>query len=332
MADYKSRLIADVADALVDRLDSEEIEIVSDEMSIALKAYEVTKPTTDIVSYDGYNEMLLKRYRACLIIAGRSPKTIAQYDRIVKKLFIAVQKNFTDMNVSDLRYFLAMEKSRGVSNRTLENTRIMISAFFTWMIDEELIIKNPCKPIKPIKYVDKIRLPYSAVEIDAMRSACVTLKERAIMETLLSTGVRVSELCSLKVNDIDFSKMTVTVLEGKGAKQRTTYINDVAKKHLLNYLNGRDNNGEYLFYNKWKEPLKAGGVRHILKAIEERAEITNVHPHRFRRTLATALSVRGMSVQEISKLLGHTNINTTMEYICVVNEQVQASYAKYATL
>lgn len=330
MADYKTELISDVTGALVTKLDPEDVETVSDEMIVALRDYEVTKRVTDLVQYDGYNEMILKRYRACMIIAGRSPKTIKAYERQIQILFRVLQKNYTDMTVSDLRYFLAYEKSRGVSNRTLENTRVMISSFFTWLLDEELINKNPCRTIKPIRYTEKVKLPFSSIEIDAMRSACKTKKERAIIELLLASGVRVSELCSARVVDINFDTMTFNVLEGKGSKQRTVYINDLAKKHLLNYLEDRNVSGEFLFYNKKKDPLNPGGVRHILKTIETRAKISNVHPHRFRRTFATNLSNRGMEVQEISKLLGHVNLNTTMEYVYTSDERVHVSYMKYS--
>ena len=330
MADYKSQLIGDVTEALTGQLDHSDIKTVSDEMSLALKDYEVTRRTTELVVYDGANEMLVKRYKACLTIAGRSPKTIKAYERIVKKLFEALQKNYTDMTVSDLRYFLAYEKSRGVSNRTLENTRIQISAFFTWLIDEELIVKNPCRQIMPIKYTKVVKHPFSAIEIDALRSACRTKKERAIVEFLLSSGVRVSELCSIQISDINFDTLSVMVREGKGAKQRIVYINDLTSKHLVEYLTSRNVNGNYLFYNKKKRPLNVGGVRHILKTLEDRAQVTNVHPHRFRRTLATNLSNRGMEIQEISKLLGHANINTTLEYVYTSEEKVKASYLKYS--
>lgn len=330
MADYKTELISDVTVALTNRLKQEDIEAVSEEMALALKDYEVTKQIRELVKYDGANEMILKRYKACLIIAGRSPKTVEAYERIVKKLFIALQKNYTDMTVSDLRYFLAYEKSRGVSNRTLENTRLQVSSFFTWLLDEELIYKNPCKSIAPIKYPKEVRLPFSAVEIDAIRTACRNKKERAIVEFLLASGVRVSELCTIRISDINFDTLAVKVREGKGAKQRTVYINDLANKHLVEYLTSRNVNGDYLFYNKKREPLNPGGVRHILKVLEERAEITNVHPHRFRRTFATGLSNRGMEIQEIGKLLGHANLNTTLEYVYTSEEKIRTSYLKYS--
>lgn len=330
MADYKRQLVSDVTEALMDRLAQDEVEVVSEEMVIALNDYEVTKVSGAIVPYSGMNEMIVKRYKACLMIAGRSPKTIHAYERTAKKLFEALQKNYTDMTVSDLRYYLAYEKSRGVSNRTLENTRVQISALFTWLLDEELINKNPCRSIAPIRFPKEVRLPFSVIEIDAMRSACKSKKERAIIEVLLATGVRVSELCSITLTDVSFDSGSITVREGKGSKQRTVYLNELATKHLVAYLTSRNVTGNYLFYNKQKEPLNAGGVRHILKRIEERAGISNVHPHRFRRTFATNLANRGMEVQEIARLLGHSNLNTTMEYVYTSDEKIRASYTKYS--
>ena len=329
MADYKTQLVSDVSEALVGQISQSDIRIVSDEMTIALKDYELTKRVTNLVKYDGINELILKRYKACLVIAGRSPKTIAQYERTIKKLFITLQKNYTDMTVSDLRYFLAYEKSRGISNRTIENTRVHISAFFTWLLDEELIYKNPCRTILPIKYTKEVKLPFSASEIDAIRSACKTKKERAIVEFLLASGVRVSELCALRISDINFDTLTVIVKEGKGSKQRAVYITDLASKHLIEYLKSRNVFGDYLFYNKQREQLNPGGVRHILKIIEKRAGISDCHPHRFRRTFATGLANRGMEIQEIGKLLGHSNLNTTLTYVYSSEEKIRTSYLKY---
>ena len=330
MADCKTQLVSDVSTALVNKLPQRDIRTVSDELLIALRDYEVTKATKEIVVYDGANEAILKRYVACLLIEGRSPKTIAAYERTVIKLFEALQKNFADMTVSDLRYFLAYEKSRGVSNRTLENTRARISSFFSWLLDEELIIKNPCRTIAPIKFTKEVKLPFSSIEIDSLRSTCKNKKERAIIEFLLSSGVRVSELCTLRISDINFDTLTVIVREGKGAKQRTVYINDLTCKHLVEYLSSRNVNGDFLFYNKWKEPMNPGGIRHLLKTLGERANVGNVHPHRFRRTFATNLANRGMDIQEISALLGHENLNTTMTYVHTSADKVRVSYLKYS--
>ena len=330
MADYKAQLISDVTTSLADRMSPEEIGTVSEEMTVALRDYEVTRLSTELATYEGINESIIKRYRACMIIAGKSPKTVAAYERTAKKLFEALRKNYTDMSVSDLRYFIAYEKSRGISNRTLENTRAQLSAFFAWLLDEELIYKNPCRTIKPIKYTDEVRHPFSNVEIDTLRTACKTKKERAIIEVLLASGVRVSELCSLKLSDINFETLAVTVREGKGSKQRTVFITDLASKHLVEYLTTRNVNGEYLFYNKWRKPLNAGGIRHILNQIADRAGVDNVHPHRFRRTFATGMANRGMDIQDIGRLLGHANLNTTLTYVYSSEDKIRTSYLKYS--
>lgn len=330
MADYKMQLISEVAQGLATKIDPDDVGVVSEEMALTLKDYDVTKHTTELVVYDGINEQIAKKYKACMIIAGRSPKTIYGYERCLLHLLQVVKRNYVDMTVSDLRYFLAYEKSRGVSNRTLENTRTRVQSFFNWLVDEDIITKNPCKTIAPIKYTSKVRDPFSSIEIDAMRSACKNAKERAIIEFLLATGVRVSELCSIQLSDINFNTNTIVVRKGKGQKQRTVYMNDLSKKHLLTYLESRNVSGAYLFYNKWKEPLNDGGVRHILKVIEERAGLAKVHPHRFRRTFATQLSNRGMPVQEIKHLLGHSDLNTTMEYVVTSDDRAHVSYLKYS--
>lgn len=328
MANYKLQFIQSTEEALAFILDNETREKVIDQITRTLSEYEVVRAETALAEYQGVNETLLKKYCACLLIGGKSKKTIAQYKRTAEKLFRTVQKNFTDMDVYDLRLFLAVEKQRGISNRTLENTRANLSAFFHWLHQEDLITKNPCSNISPIKYTDKVRLPFSSVEIDALRFACKNEKERAIVELLLSSGVRVSELTGMKVQDIDFQKMSVHVTNGKGAKERTTFMNDLARKHLQAYLSKRTIFGEYLFYNKKGAPLNPGGVRHLLNEIGKRANVDNVHPHRFRRTFASSMADRGMNIQEIRKLLGHTNINTTLEYVYTSDEQVHVSYMK----
>ena len=197
------------------------------------------------------------------------------------------------------------------------------------MLEDDVIQTNPVAKLKPIKYADEIRKAFSEIEIDALRFACKSKKERAIVEVLLSTGVRVSELSSMLTTDIDLNMMTVHVVHGKGSKERTTYITPVAAKHLKAYLNDRKETGTALFYNKNHEPLNSGGIRVILNTIAKRANVNDVHPHRFRRTFATNLSKRGMEIQEIQKLLGHSNINTTMVYIAVDQTKVATSYRRF---
>ena len=329
MSDYRQNLIKSIEESIITVVDREAAELITGKIIRILNDYEVTKRCTEIVPYDDQNDRIIKRYCACLMVDGKSQKTIDQYRRAVRKAADFIGAPLPEIGVYDLRYYLACEKERGVSNRTLENTRANLSAFFQWMTQEELIAKNPCMNIKPIKYVEEIRKPFSEVEIDLLRSACSSLKERALVEILLASGIRVSELTGMDVSDIDFAKMKIHVRNGKGAKERYTYLNDVAASHLKKYLFARSGESEALFTNKNGGRINPGGVRYILKQLEARAKITDVHPHRFRRTFATGLANRGMNIQEIQKLLGHSNINTTLEYVCTSDEKIKASYRQY---
>lgn len=330
MPDYRQMLISSIEESIVKYLSREQTDVVTGKIIQLLNDYEVTKRTTDIVVYDDVNERILKRYCACLMIDGKSERTIAQYSLTIRKLLEFLQKNVTDVGVYDIRYYLACKKEQGLSNRSLENTRANLSAFFQWMSLEELIPKNPCLMIKPIKYKDEIRKAFSDVEIDQLRSACKDQRERALIEFLLATGVRVSELSSMNIEDVDMEKMTVHVRHGKGAKERITYINNVAVSHLRKYLLTRKRSGEALFYAvKRNDRMGADGIQYTLKVIGKRAGVDNVHPHRFRRTFATGLANRGMKIQEIQKLLGHSNINTTLQYVYTDDRKIEASYKQY---
>jgi len=327
--DFRLSFLDEVETALANTFSPEDISIISNVVVKALSNYELSERCTALALQDNSNENLIRRFRACLMVEGRSNGTITQYTLTIRKLSETLQKPFTEMGVYDIRLFLALEQERGLSARTRENERANLSAFFTWMMNDEIIRKNPMAKIKPTKYKKEVRQAFSDVELDALRGACRTLKERAIFEFLLSTGVRVSELTSMKVEDIDFDKLSVHVVHGKGNKERMTYTTAVSAKHLIKYLNSRKECGELLFYNLCHEPLKPGGVRRTLKFIAERANVKNVHPHRFRRTFATMLAKRGMEVQEIQQLLGHSGLDTTMQYIVTDDTQVRASYNKY---
>ena len=327
--DYRMSFIRSLEAGLVSILDEEQLHQVVGVAVRVLNDYEIMERCTELAPLDTANEKTLKRYCACLFVDGKSEKTIYQYRRAVQRLSDFLNKPFTEMGAYDIRYYLACEKERGVSSRSLENTRANLSAFFQWMTIEEIIPKNPIASIKPIKYVDEVRKPFSDTEIDQLRSACTSLKERAIIEVLLSSGVRVSELSEMDTGDIDTEALTVHVRHGKGGKERVTHITPVCAMHLKRYFKDRPEVGDALFYNGKHERLKPGGIRYILNTLAEKTGVSNVHPHRFRRTFATGLANRGMEIQEIQKLLGHSEINTTLEYVCVDDEKVRSSYMKY---
>jgi len=329
MTDNRMHFINSVTESLAGRLSNLQLEMVADELTKALWDYELVEAKNELIVYEGVNENIVKRYCACLMIEGKSEKTINAYRYTIKSMFDCVQKDYTDIGVYDIRMFLAMEKQRGISNRSLENTRANLSAFFQWMTREEIILKNPCMGIKPIKYTKKVKLPFSSVEIDMLRSACNTNKQRAMVEILLSTGVRVSEFVNIKITDVDFNNLSIHITKGKGDKERTVYMSELAKSHLQKYLLESEHNNGFLFLDRFHHQYKPDNIRKLLNCIADRAKVDNVHPHRFRRTFATTLANRGMDIQEIKVLMGHSDINTTLEYVYTSDNKVQNSYKRY---
>ena len=329
MTDARMEFIRSLEIILSNSFDIPQISIISNAAVKVLSDYEISRRCTDLVPSDDFNERIIKRYSACLLLDGKSEKTVRQYVRTCRKLSDLIHKRFDEMGTYDIRYYLANDMERGLHSSSIENQRAYISAFFQWLANEDIIQKNPAAKIPPIKCTKEIRKAFSDVEIDALRSACKNEKERAIVEVLLSTGVRVSELAAMQIEDIDKNSMTVHVKHGKGDKERITYINDVALRHLLAYINNRKESGTAVFYNKDHEPLQDGGIRKVLYAIGNRAGVDNVHPHRFRRTFATNLAKRGMEIQLIQKLMGHSNLNTTMVYIALDDTQIQVSYKQH---
>lgn len=326
----KERLTNDIMERLAARFDADELGYISDAITKALSSYEVTEKSTQLIPYDNYNERILKRYTACLFVDGKSPKTIDMYRRRIRAFSDFIGTPFDKVGTYDIRYYLASLKETGISDRTLENYRSYISAFYQWLAREDFIQKNPCDKINPIKYREEIKKPFTDIEMDKLRSACSSVRDRAIIETLLSSGLRVAELANLDISDIDFINLSVRVREGKGAKERISYITTVCAMHIKLYLSARADDNPALFLSARKrQRLNPSGLRNILKTIEKRAGVVNVHPHRFRRTFATNLSKRGMDVQTIARLMGHSSIQTTMIYVSLDETTVINEYKKH---
>lgn len=261
-------------------------------------------------------------------IEGRSEKTLDHYEYILKRMFKAVGVPTGSITVYHLRSYMMQMRNDGISDRTLEGIRCVFSSFFGWLKKEKLITDNPCDNLGSIKHIKKIRLPFSDVEIELLKEHCPTDRDRALICFLLATGCRISEVCNLDIADVDFQSMECKVL-GKGNKERTVFLDDVAAMQLKRYLSTRNDASPALFIGKGTERMTAGGVRFRLNTIAQRANVSNVHPHRFRRTLATNLIDRGMPIQEVASILGHENINTTMTYVCINKSNVKNAYKKY---
>ena len=328
----KDKLLRDIEIKLSLQFDTDQREKIMRTVISCLNDYDVTKRTTDLtVRSEDINERLLKRYAACLAIDGLAKGTIMQYVRTLRKLGGLIEKPYTEMSAYDIRFFLADIKARGSKNSHVENQRAYVSAFYQWMFSEEIIEKNPCLKIKPIKVEKEIRFPFSPVEIDKMRTSCKRELDRAIIETLLSSGVRCEELCNLDRADVDLEKNVLHVRLGKGSKDRVVYINDVAAEHIKIYLSKRKDDSPALFVSQTrKERFTEGGIKALVNRIGIKSEVENVHPHRFRRTFATEMYRRGMDINTIRKLMGHSSVATTQRYIYTADEQLQSEYRKYS--
>ena len=263
-------------------------------------------------------------------LEGCSKATIENYKFNLNKFLLGVGKDPTEIATQDIRKYLAdYKRERGVSNTTLDNMRRVFQSFFTWMHREGYVLKDPCAAVNKIRADKIIKNPYSDEEMELMREAAKNLREKAIIEVLYSTGMRIGELEKLNKDDIDFVNGKAVVF-GKGAKEREVYFNVKAQLALKKYLENRNDTNEALFvglqspYNR----SKVSTYEKILRELGGRCGV-HCHPHRFRRTCATILLNKGMPIQEVSKVLGHAKLETTLIY-CEINQQsVAANHKKY---
>ena len=278
---------------------------------------------------DSDTEDFIAAFLAAKEIEGRSEKTLEHYRYSLKRLFNYLNVPIRSITVFQIRGYLSSEKSRGISDKTLENLRNIFCGFFSWLHKEGLIAQNPCANLASIKCAKKVRTPYNDTEIARLVESCTNLRDKALIQLMLSTGCRISEICALNRDDIDFHNRECTVL-GKGNKERTVFLDDLAVMRIKDYLDTRTDSSEALFAGRGTDRITPGGVRRMLTVLSEQANVTNVHPHRFRRTLATNLINHGMPIQDVASILGHDKLDTTMTYVYSTKEDVHNSYRKYA--
>lgn len=295
-----------------------------------LDKYEISERSTEIVARDGTAEGLLRKYLATKRIEGKSERTIKRYADLLSTFISGMDRRLHELTAFDIRLYLSMYKEkRKVKNRTLDNMRKVLSSFFSWLHDEEFIPRNPCRAVKSIKYDKVLRLPFSGEELERLKSACTNARDIALIHFLHATGCRVSEVVSVDISDVDFQNRELIVY-GKGGKERTVYLTQVASMYLERYLKERGDESKALFVGKGSSRIQKNGIEAAVKRIGERAGVDNVHPHRFRRTLATELIARGAALQDVQMILGHEDIRTTQVYVYVDKRNVKNTYDKYA--
>lgn len=322
----KQTLMRDMETQIASFLTAENVVKVMRVLSENMNVFEINR-IADGIS-DAESEELLKTFLNAKKLEGRSDKTIERYEYIIRKMYDAVNAPVSKISVFHLRNYLSDEKARGISDSTLDGTRQVFSAYFGWLQKECLITSDPTINLNPIKSIKKVRKPYSAIDIEKLKECCAKTRDKAIIALLLSTGCRISEICALNRNDVDFINKEIVVL-GKGNKERTVFIDEVTAMLLQRYLDERKDDYEALFIGKGSERLTPHGIRNLLHRIAVKAGVENTHPHRFRRTLATNLIDHGMPVQEVAAILGHEKLDTTMKYVYLSKNNVKNSYNKY---
>ena len=272
---------------------------------------------------------MIKCYLGALSVQCRSEKTLARYEYIIKRMMEHVGVPTRQITVYHLRNYLAAEKARGISDSTLEGLRQVFSAYFNWLQRESLIERNPTANLGAIKKALKVKKTYTDIDIEKLINVCHSVRDKAIIHFLASTGCRISEMTGLDRDAVDLERLEC-VVHGKGNKERTVFLSPVAGMWLAEYLEGRKDDHPALFVSRLKARLNPGGVREMLNVLAAEAGVEHVHPHKFRRTLATDLARHGMPIQEIAALLGHERIDTTMTYVVRDKETIRSNVRRYA--
>lgn len=294
-----------------------------------LYKYEVTSKETALVTSDIRQKAQL--YIACKKLEGLSPKTLYNYSLELNKFDMFFHKPISTINSMDIRMYMAA-LSEGRSEATINTKMTPIRDFFSWLQNEEYIISNPVKKVKPVKEPHRERTPLTDAQVELIRDGLIDRRDKAIVEFLLNTGCRVGELVDIKISDLDWDKMSLYVI-GKGNKQRKIYFNERAKIVLKKYLENRKGFSEYLFVSE-RAPygkLSERSVQDIINKIEKKTMVgVNIYPHIFRHTFATKLLSSGMSIEVVQVLLGHENIGTTQIYAKVKETNVEYMYRRIA--
>ena len=331
----REKLRNDLLVLMDDYLKPDKLREVVPMLESILSNYEIKKRETEIIVYDSDIPETVKTYIVAKKISGLSANSLYLYLMVLTDFFKTVCKKPEKVSANDIRVYLYQyQKEHNISNRTLDSKRTIICGYFNWMALEEYITKNPAVNIQPIKYERIHKKAMTQLDLEKVRLACKTKRDKAIVEMLYSTGCRVTELERLNISDINFDTKEV-ILFGKGDKHRISYINAKAEVALKDYLSTRtDNNPALIVYDR--EPynrLKKSGIENAVKKIMESVTdvTTHVTPHIFRHTTATTALDRGMDVVAVSRLLGHERVETTMEYITTDSSSMKDKHTNYIT-
>ena len=329
--DMKETIIQAVLDGMRAVLTENQLEMLTDVTRKALSECEITPKATEEEQRNKENVELLGAFISSKKVEGCSDKTIHYYKSSIEKLIATVKKNVCDIATNDIRCYLAeQQEQRGLSKVTIDNLRRIYSSFFSWLEDEDYITKSPVRRIHKVRTDALVKEVFTDENIEVLRDSCQELRDIAMIDLLLSTGMRVGELVKINRDDIDFQERQCVVF-GKGNKEREVYFNARTKIHLKKYLEQRTDTNPALFVSL-HEPhtrLTISGVEVRLRQLGKRVNLNKVHPHKFRRTLATMAIDKGMPIEQVQKMLGHVKIDTTLHYAMVNQTNVKIAHRKF---
>jgi len=324
----KQNLITDVVQAMLPYLNNAQTEKLQEALQRSLSNYKVVESEEkQALSEQNLVDLFLSAKR----IEGCSEKSLKYYESTIMALLDGVGKGVKHIGTEDIRCYLTDYQARKQSSKvTIDNIRRILSSFFSWLEDEDYILKSPVRRIHKVKTGTSIKETYTDEALELMRDNCTELRDLAIIDMLASPGMRVGEMVLLNREDIDFNERECVVF-GKGDKERIVYFDARTKIHLQNYLNSRDDDNPALFVSLQKpyKRLQISGIEVRLRQYGKRLGIAKVHPHKFRRTLATMAIDKGMPIEQLQQLLGHRRIDTTLQYAMVKQSNVKIAHRKY---
>ena len=324
----KQKIMEEIMQQMLPHLDNAQLQKLEEVLEHSLFMYEISSKYTET---EDDSQKLIDTFVYAKRIEGCSEKTLKYYRTTIETMTEAIDKGVRHMQTDDLRAYLTeYQEKHGSSRVTIDNIRRILSSFFSWLEDEDHILKSPVRRIHKVKTATNIKETYTDEELEKMRDNCTELRDLAIVDMLASTGMRIGEMVLLNKADINFNERECVVF-GKGDKERVVYFDARTKIHLQNYIDGRTDDDPALFVTLRAphERIKIGGIESRLREIGKALEIEKVHPHKFRRTLATLAIDKGMPIEQLQQLLGHKRIDTTLQYAMVKQSNVKQAHRKY---
>ncbi len=329
---YETEVIEKIRNLMLPYLDNAQMRQLSCVLDRAIGEYDVLPKSSGTEATLGpSNPKIMESFLSAKRLEGCSENTLRYYRAVLSRMINSTSKHVTHMRTEDLRQYLSdYELHSHCSKANIDNIRRILSSFFSWLEDEDYILKSPIRRIKKIRSTRTVKDTYSDESLEKMRDGAKTLRDLAVIDLLASTGMRVGELVRLNIADVDFERRECVVL-GKGNKERPVYFDARTKIHLRNYLKSRTDNSPALFVSLCSphRRLCVGAIESRLRKLGKELGIDRVHPHKFRRTLATRAIDKGMPIEQVQRLLGHAKIDTTLTYAMVDQSNVRASHRKY---